>query len=245
MREDEKNYFARHWMARCHREFALSHFRQFRYADALAEYRKEQEIRTRLVADSPTPEHREALGTAIRGAGSCLKELERHAESEKEYVTALPIFRALIAEFPKNLNYQWNLANTLSYLAAGLITQQRFAEAEKPAAEADQLFAELDKVVSDAFGLRKMDAQNTGFLAAARAHAGDHASAGQLLGKMMALDPNTAGHYYAAAWVLNYCVLAAERYAKLTDQQRKDLVHQYTDRLPAAGRRTRPGRHGS
>jgi hypothetical protein len=101
---------------------------------------------------------------------------------------------------------------------------------EKVTTEADPIFAELRRSASNDDYLRARYAMNAGFLAGAQAHGGNYVSASQILGKMVALDPNELLTYYNAACVLGVCVQAAERDPKLADQQRTDLINEYTDR---------------
>jgi len=227
---DMKDYVARNMMARCHSEFARIHFKNENYSEAIASYRIERDIRTKLVADSPTPFYREAHATVIANIGGLLKILDRHADAESEFRAAIDLFRALIAEFPNNRNYQRHMADNLMRLSHAVLSQRRFAEVEKLAVEADRIYAEHYKADSANRTLRTAYALNTSYLAGARAHNGDHPSAGQLLAKMVTLDPNSVLAYGGAACVLGWCVRAAERDDKLTDQKRKDLVNEYTDR---------------
>jgi serine/threonine protein kinase/tetratricopeptide (TPR) repeat protein len=227
VQRDPKDFDSRNWMANCHMEFASLHRLRNHADDLIAALRTARDIRKALVADSPTVGYRGQLGLDARNLAGFLAEFNRHSEAEKEYWTAISIFRELVAELPKNRN-ELLLAEALSRLSHLLINQQRFAEAETLVVEADSIYGRLS---GEGLSLeqKKQWAANTGYLASVRAYAGDHEAADQLLAKMMALDSSMLSHVNAAC-VLGYCVLAAERDTKLTDQQRKDRINQYTDR---------------
>jgi serine/threonine-protein kinase len=222
-------------VAGAHLRVGTIRYRLGQHQEVEAAYRRALELQARLAADFPAVlQYRHELAKTHNNLGALLSDTGRSQEAEASYHDARDLQKRLAADFPAVPDYHWEQGNTLDGLAELARRRKDYAAARRLLEEAEPHLQKALEANPRHPTYRLFFCENRDRLAATLLDLGEYAGAADAAADLTRIAFEPAGDAYKAAGFFARCVPLAQKDAKLSEAQRKELAKSYGDRAVGA-----------